>query len=63
MNVAIGWRIDDDLQPLALSGQDIGTAFAILRADVDAGIGGRRTASNIGKFTRIIAREQHVVTL
>ena len=64
MRVAIGGRVDDDLDALApdqIVLDRIGAA--ILRADINSGFGRRLASGDVFKFGAVIAGEEDIVML
>ena len=59
VGVAVGRRVDDDLQ--AFAAINVAVVEPVLRADIGCGFGGEMTALERIEFGAVIVRKEHVV--
>jgi hypothetical protein len=59
VGVAIGWRVDDDLQ--AFVGVERAVVETVLGADIGRGMGGKLTVGNSVEFGAVVFRKEDIV--
>jgi len=61
MMVAVGWRVDDDLESFRAVGP--GRCPAILRTDIDGWVAGQTACFDLFEFTAIIVGKEDIVMI